>query len=70
MEQDKKENTPEGKRNTVGHYFGLGELFFYFFRKKKDRPSNFNIKVMHGINRISIVIFLLAIIFLIFRRLF
>ena len=35
----------------------------YFFRKKDpNRPDNFNIRAMHWINRISIVVFLLGVI--------
>ena len=65
---NKTEN--EEKKGGLKHFFGLGEVFGYFFRRKdKNRPANFNIRVMHGINRISIFIFLLAIIFLILRRL-
>jgi hypothetical protein len=51
-------------------FFTLGEVGGYFFRKKDPaRPSNINIKMMHGINKISIVIFLLGVIFLILKRL-
>jgi len=47
----------------------LGEVGGYFFRKKDpSRPTNINIKMMHGINKISIVIFLLGVIFLIVKR--
>lgn len=49
----------------------MGEVLGYFFRKKDpSKPSNFNIKVMHGINKIAIVIFLLGVIYLIVKRLF
>jgi hypothetical protein len=35
----------------------------YFFRKKDpNRPTNFNLKVMHIINAIAITVFLLGII--------
>ncbi len=35
----------------------------YFFRKKDpNRPVNFNLKVMHTINAIAIIVFLLGII--------
>ena len=57
------------KKNSLKDYFQLGEVFEYFFRKKDpSRPSNFNIRMMHGINKLSIIIFLLAIIFLILKR--
>ncbi|MCG8384519.1 MAG: hypothetical protein MJA30_03180 [Cytophagales bacterium] len=61
----------KSEKNTLKDYFALGEVFGYFFRKKDpDRPSNFNIKMMHGINKISILMFLVALIILIVRRLF
>ena len=61
----------KSEKNTLKDYFALGEVFGYFFRKKDpDRPSNFNIKMMHGINKISMLMFLVALIILIVRRLF
>lgn len=57
--------------NTASHYLGLGEVFGYFFRKKDpNRPTNFNIKMMHGINKISIIVFLLGILFIVLKRIF
>ena len=68
-EEEKKQEIPP--KNTLRDYFRLGEVAGYFFRKKDpDRPSNFNIRAMHGINRLSMIIFLLAVIFLILKRLF
>lgn len=56
-------------KNSLKEYFQLGEVFGYFFRKKDpSRPSNFNIRMMHGINKISIIIFLLGILFIIFKK--
>lgn len=53
------------------NFFRLGEMFSYFIRvfRKPDpeKPNNFNIRVMHGINRISIIMFLLALIVIITR---
>jgi hypothetical protein len=61
----------ETKKNSIKDFFTLGEVGGYFFRKKDpNRPSNINIKMMHGINKISIIIFLLGIIFIIIKRLF
>lgn len=35
----------------------------YFFRKKNpNRPDNFNLRVMHWINRIAIIMFILGIV--------
>lgn len=59
-----------GKRSSWKDFFSLGEVGEYFFRKKDpSRPSNINLRMMHGVNKISIVIFLLGVIFLIVKRL-
>jgi hypothetical protein len=54
-------------------YFELGEVFSYFIRvfKKRDTnaPNSFNLRVMHGINRISIVMFVFCVIVMIIRAL-
>ena len=70
MTEESNPQEPKEKP-SVKKYFQLGEVAGYFFRKKDpNRPTNFNIKVMHGINRISIIIFLAAVIFLILKRFF
>lgn len=67
MSEEKKER----EKNTLKEYFQLGEVGGYFFRKKDpSRPKNFNIRAMHTINKISIVIFLLGVMYLIAKRLF
>jgi hypothetical protein len=61
----------EKKKFSVREFFTLGEVGNYFFRKKDpNRPSNINIKMMHGINKLSIIIFLLGVIFIIVKRFF
>ena len=51
----------------------MGEVGNYFFRVfgKQDpkQKGNINLRMMHGINKISIIIFLAAIILWIVRRL-
>lgn len=50
------------------NYFDFAEVFGYFFRKKDpNRPKNFNIRAMHTINKISILMFLFAVIVMIVR---
>ncbi len=57
------------ERKSWRDFITLGEVGRYFFRKKDpSRPTNINIKMMHGINKISIVVFLLGVIFLIVKR--
>lgn len=52
-------------------YFNLGEVFGYFFRKKDpNRPKNFNIKVMHGINKLAILMFIICVIVIVLRAIF
>ena len=57
--------------SRLREYFQLGPVFGYFFRKHDpNRKTNFNLRMMHGINKISMAIFLIAIIFIIVKRLF
>jgi hypothetical protein len=58
-------------KNTLKDYFELGEMWGYFFRKKDpNRPSNVNIRMMHGINKISILMFLAGVIYLVIKNVF
>ncbi|MEL7004306.1 MAG: DUF6728 family protein [Bacteroidota bacterium] len=72
MEESKVQ--PENKtveKNTLGDYFKLGEVAGYFFRKKDpNRKTNFNLRMMHGINKISIIVFLLGVLYLVLKRVF
>lgn len=45
------------------------QILQYLFIKKRDKsvPLNTNTKLMHGMNRISIIVFLVAIIILLVR---
>jgi hypothetical protein len=57
--------------NRVKEQFRLGEAFRYFFRvfQKPDpsRPTSFNLRTMHTINKISIVMFLFCLTVMIVR---
>lgn len=69
MMQEKNKTMPKS-RNRLREFFELNEVFGYFFRAKDpSRPSNINIKMMHGINKISIIIFLAGVLYLIFKLL-
>jgi hypothetical protein len=58
----------EEKKNTWKEFFSLGEVGGYFFRKKDPtRKPDFTLRAMHGINKISIVIFLVGVLYLIFK---
>ncbi len=66
--QNEAHEKPKG--NALKEFFSLGEVGGYFFRKKDpNRPSNINLKMMHGINKLSIAIFLAAVVYLVIKRL-
>ena len=65
------ENEKEFKRHGIKEFLNFGPVFGYFFRKHDpNRPVSFNLKLMHGINKISIIMFLLALTFFIVRKIF
>ena len=65
--QEQRNNEKEENKG-LGYYFGFKEVFTYFFRKKDpDNKPNFSLKAMHTINKISIVMFLVGVIFFIFK---
>lgn len=47
------------------------QILTYFYVRKRDpnEPRNINIKMMHGMNRISILMFFVAVIIMIIRLL-
>jgi len=58
----------EEEKEQKTNYFDFSEVLTYFFRKKDpNRPKSFNLKAMHTINKISILIFLMAVIVMIVR---
>lgn len=66
--QKAKDRSTEEKQGAK-QFFSLGEVGGYFFRKKDpSRPSDINIRMMHGINKISIIVFLLGVLFIIIKR--
>ncbi|MDF9797187.1 hypothetical protein OKW21_002450 [Catalinimonas alkaloidigena] len=61
----------DNKKSGWKNFFSLGEVGGYFFRsKEKNRTDNVNLKMMHGINKISIVMFLIGVIYLVVKNLF
>jgi len=59
-------------KNNVKDFFQLGAVGNYFFRvfRKPDpnQKTNFNLRTMHTINKISILVFLGGLIIMILRR--
>lgn len=65
MEQKEKD------KNWLKEFFSLGEVGGYFFRRKDpNRPKNFNLKAMHIINKIAILMFLVCLIIILKRYFF
>ena len=61
----------ETEEQSESNFFDLGEVFRYFFRKKGTYPKgDFNLRAMHFINKFSIVVFLLGILYLIGKNIF
>jgi len=62
-------SNPEPRtKNTVKDMFTLGPVAGYFFRKKDPNAKpNINLRMMHGVNKISMVMFLVGIIVLIIK---
>jgi hypothetical protein len=54
---------------SAREFFSMGEVGQYFFRgKDAAKPVNVNVKIMHGINKFSIVIFLAAVIYMLLKH--
>lgn len=63
-----EEQKKEEEKMKLKDFFGFGEVLGYFFRKKDPkRPGGFNLRMMHGINKISMLMFLIALIVMIVR---
>lgn len=59
----------EKKKLSLRDFLSMGEVGGYFFRKKDpNRPTNINLKMMHGVNKISILIFLVGVLYMILKR--
>lgn len=70
MNQESANNPDKNPQRKKGwrSFFSLGEVGGYFFRKKDpSRPTNINLRMMHGVNKISIAIFLLGVLYLIYK---
>lgn len=61
----------ESKKNWLTNFFSLGEVAGYFFRKNDPNKSkDVNIKAMHIINRIAILMFLVCVLIILKRYFF
>lgn len=56
------------EKKSWKEFFKLGEVGGYFFRAKDpDRPINTSLKMMHGVNKLSMLMFLACVIIIVTR---
>lgn len=61
----------EKNKSWLREFFSLGEVGGYFFRKRDpNRPKDVNLKAMHIINKIAILMFLVCMIIILKRYFF
>jgi hypothetical protein len=61
-------NSEEKDKKSVAYYFDFKQVLNYYFRKKDpNRPTNINLKMMHGVNKITILMFLFCLVVMITR---
>jgi len=61
QEEPKTPNQQTSFKANLKHYVDLGPVFGYFFRKEDPNAKpNFNLRTMHVINKISILMFLVG----------
>ncbi|MDH5366415.1 MAG: hypothetical protein OEW67_05470 [Cyclobacteriaceae bacterium] len=60
----------KSEKDKVKEFFNLKDVFGYFFRKKRNEEGkkDINLKMMHVINRIAIIVFFLALLIWMFKR--
>jgi len=57
------------ERASAKDYFQFNELFTYFFRKKgNDEKPDVGLKSMHFVNKFSMIVFLIALIYLVIKH--
>ena len=64
MTEEKKE------RASLKEYFQFGEVAGYFFRKKSAEKASFSLRSMHFVNKLSMSMFLIGILYLIVKNIF
>lgn len=66
--EEQRDITKQGMKKSWKDFFKLGEVGGYFFRAKDpNRPTNASLKMMHGVNKLSILMFLACVIIIVTR---
>ena len=69
MEEQKPIGQQKEEKLSNKEFFNLSALWHYFFRKKGEHvKGDFNLRAMHFINKFSIVVFLLGILYMIIKN--
>lgn len=69
--REKNHTVGQSSRSRLREFFRVNEVFGYFFRKKDpSRPGGFNIRAMHTINKIAIIMFLICLLVILKRYFF
>ena len=58
-------------KKGLSYFFDFTEVWGYFFRKKDSNlKPDINLRMMHTINKIAMVVFVLAVCYLIYKYVF
>ena len=64
-------NSEDQKKKGIGYFFDFSEVLNYYFRKKDpNKRPNVNLRMMHGINKIAILMFLFGFFYMVYKFLF
>ena len=64
-------NDNKKERASLKEYLRFNELFTYFFRKKgREEKADFSLKSMHFVNKFSMIVFLIAMLYLVIKHVF
>ena len=64
-------NEQKDEKKGMSYFFDFSEVWGYYFRKKDpSRKPDLNLRMMHGINKIAIVMFLFAVLYMAYKFIF
>jgi hypothetical protein len=69
METSQEHTSEKKSSGGIKNFFRVGDVLGYFFRKPDpSKPQNYTVRTMHGINRFSMLVFVIAVIYLVLKR--
>ena len=57
-------------KNAIMGFWRQFQEYLFLKKRDPDAPNSFNLRAMHGINRISLLMFLFCILVIIYRLIF